>query len=147
VDPLRAHWDFDDLDATERRFRELLGAAADAAARAEILTQLARVNGLGGDFERGEELIRDAERSAGESVAAGIRVDLERGRLRRSSADAEAALSLFESAFEEAEEAGEAFLAVDAAHMAALASLDREGFLEADDARARRLRELADAGP
>lgn len=58
-----------------------------------------------------------------------MRIDLERGRLRRSSGDEEGALPLFESAFEGATDAGEGFLAADAAHMAALAAADRDGFL------------------
>jgi tetratricopeptide (TPR) repeat protein len=58
-----------------------------------------------------------------------VHIDLERGRLRRSGGDKEAALPLFESAFEAASEAGEGFLAADAAHMAALAAPDRGGFL------------------
>jgi tetratricopeptide (TPR) repeat protein len=59
-----------------------------------------------------------------------IRVDLERGRLRRSSGDKESALPLFESAYASARDAGEDWLAADAAHMCALAAPDREGFLE-----------------
>jgi tetratricopeptide (TPR) repeat protein len=58
-----------------------------------------------------------------------VRIDLERGRLRRSGGDKEAALPLFASAFEAAREAGERFLAADAAHMAALAAPDRDGFI------------------
>jgi tetratricopeptide (TPR) repeat protein len=58
-----------------------------------------------------------------------VRIDLERGRLRRSGGDKEAALPLFESAFAAASEAGEGFLAADAAHMAALAAPDRDGLL------------------
>ena len=95
TDPLRPFWDFDDLDATEARFRAL---------RAEALTQLARVEGLRDRFEEG-------------------------GRLRRSSGDKEAALPLFESAFARALEAGEDWLAGDAAHMCALAAPDKDGFI------------------
>ena len=58
-----------------------------------------------------------------------IRVDLERGRLRRSAGDQAAALPLFERAFDAAVEAGEDWLAGDAAHMAALAAPDRDGFV------------------
>lgn len=94
-----------------------------------MLTQLARVHGLRDDFDDGERLIAEAEALAGESAAARVRIDLERGRLRRSDGDKEAALPLFESAFEAAREAGEGFLAADAAHMAALATPDRDGFL------------------
>jgi tetratricopeptide (TPR) repeat protein len=58
-----------------------------------------------------------------------VRIDLERGRLYRSSGDSERALPLFESAYALALEADEGFLAGDAAHMAALAAPGREGYL------------------
>jgi tetratricopeptide (TPR) repeat protein len=116
-DPLRPYWDFDDLDATEQRFRDL---------RAEALTQLARVQGMRGHFEEGDRLLDEI----GEQTArVRVRVDLERGRLRRSSGDKEAALPLFERAFAAAQAAGEDWLAADAAHMAALAAPDRDGFV------------------
>jgi tetratricopeptide (TPR) repeat protein len=129
TDPLRALWDIDDLDGTERRLRDRLGSEASEAARAEVLTQLARVHGLRGDFAEGERLLEEAEGLAGTSEPAAVRIALERGRLRRSSGDKEAAVPLFESAFEIAVEAGEPFLGADAAHMAALASPDRDGFV------------------
>jgi tetratricopeptide (TPR) repeat protein len=116
-DPLRPFWDFDDLDATEARFRAL---------RAEALTQLARVQGLRQDYEGGDRLLDEV---AENEARVRIRVDLERGRLRRSAGDKEAALPLFERAFAAAVEAGEEWLAGDAAHMAALAAPDREGFV------------------
>jgi tetratricopeptide (TPR) repeat protein len=118
-DPLRPLWDFDDLDATEARFRAL---------RAEALTQLARVEGLRDHFEEGDRLLDELAGEADPRVR--IRVDLERGRLRRSSGDKESALPLFESAYASARDAGEDWLAADAAHMCALAAPDREGFLE-----------------
>jgi tetratricopeptide (TPR) repeat protein len=117
LDPLRPYWDFDDLDATEARFRAL---------RDEALTQLARVEGLREDFAAGDRLL-DEVTSPDPRVR--IRVDLERGRLRRSAGDKAAALPLFEAAFASAVEAGEDWLAGDAAHMAALASPDRDGFV------------------
>ena len=68
-----------------RRKREPLqgaaGAEEDDGLRAELLTQLARVDGLRGDFEEGERRVREAEALAGSSQRAGIRIDLERGRL------------------------------------------------------------------
>jgi len=124
-DHLRDLWDFDDLDGTERRLRARLDLEADDASRAEVLTQLARVEGLRGEFAAGERSIGRAEALAGDSVAARARIDLERGRLRRSSGSDEAALPLFESAFAIALDAGAYFLAADAAHMAALAVPDR----------------------
>ena len=128
TDRLRPLWDFDDLDGSELRFRELLATETDAAARAEILTQLARVEGLRGDFAAAEGLLERAA-SEGASEAAQIRIDLERGRIRRSAGVADEALPLFEAAFESAVRAGEHSLAADAAHMAALATSDRDEFL------------------
>ena len=118
MDPLRAYWDFDDLDTTEARFRAL---------RAEALTQLARVEGLRNRFDAGDRLLDEAATESDPRVR--IRVELERGRLRRSSGDKEAALPLFESAYAAARAAGEDWLAADAAHMCALAAPDREGFV------------------
>jgi tetratricopeptide (TPR) repeat protein len=125
TDHLRRYWDFDDLSASERRFRELLAQETDDASRAEVLTQLARVHGLRGDFDDGERLIREAETLAAESERAAVRIDLERGRILRSGGDPDAALPLFVSAYERGRRAGELYLAADAAHMAALAAPDR----------------------
>jgi tetratricopeptide (TPR) repeat protein len=122
---LRDLWDFRDLDATEQRFLGLLDEGA--AGKAEILTQLARVEGLRGRFEGGERLLQEAETLAGASPSATAHIKLERGRLRRSSGDEEGALPLFESAYEIAVEAGDEFVAADAAHMAALVAPDRAG--------------------
>ena len=64
TDPLRPLWDFDDLDATEARFRAL---------RAEALTQLARVQGLRGDYESGDRLLDEVSE---DDPRVRIRVDL-----------------------------------------------------------------------
>jgi tetratricopeptide (TPR) repeat protein len=128
-DPLRPLWDFDDLDATEQRFRALLEQESSAEARAGLLTQLARVQGLRGRFDEGEELLQEARANAGASAAAEARIQLERGRLLRSSGHEDGARPLFESAFATALAAGEQFLAADAAHMAALVAPDRAGML------------------
>lgn len=128
-DRLRAIWDFADLDATERRFRDQLELEVSDEGRAEVLTQLARVHGLRGDFSDGDVLIDDATALAGTNTIARARIDLERGRLRRSSGDRESALPLFESAFATAIEAEQDFVAADAAHMAALAAPDRAGLV------------------
>lgn len=125
TDRLRALWDFDDLDLSERRLREALADEPSDTGRAEVLTQLARVKGLRGEFGRGEEVIDEASTLAGESKVARARVDLERGRLLRSSGNRDAALPHFESGYAVALDAGELFIAADAAHMAALAAPDR----------------------
>jgi tetratricopeptide (TPR) repeat protein len=111
-DRLRALWNFDDLDESERRLREQLERETDDDGRAEVLTQLARVEGLRERFDESERLLVEAESLVGPHP----RIDLERGRLFRSSGRPDHALPLFVAAFERSE----GFIAADAAHMAAL---------------------------
>ena len=125
-DRLRPLWDFDDLDATEKRMREQLEGETSAAGRAEVLTQLARVRGLRGDFVTGDALLDEVAATEGRTPVVSARLDLERGRLRRSDGDPSAARPLFESAFEQALEERQYFVAADAAHMVALVATDRD---------------------
>jgi tetratricopeptide (TPR) repeat protein len=125
TDRLRPLWDFDDLDGSQRRLHEQLERETTDGGRAEVLTQLARVEGLRDRFDRGEELLYQAEALAGASSAARIRIDLERGRLLRSNGDAYGSMPHFEAAYNAAIKAGEMFIAVDAAHMCAIAAADR----------------------
>jgi tetratricopeptide (TPR) repeat protein len=120
-DRLRRLWDFDDLEATEQRFRAQLDAEETDSGRAEVLTQLARVQGLRGEFDACEQLVREAESLAGDSAIAEVRIDLERGRKLRSSGDAEGSVPFFETAFSRACENRLYYLAGDAAHMVAIA--------------------------
>jgi tetratricopeptide (TPR) repeat protein len=126
MDRLRPLWDFDDLDATERRLKDQLQREGSDEGRAEVLTQLARVQGLRDDFDGSESLLAEADALAGTSELARVRIDLERGRKLRSSGDQAAALPLFEAALARAEQAGEHFLAGDAVHMCAISVPDRE---------------------
>jgi tetratricopeptide (TPR) repeat protein len=125
-DRLRPTWDFDDLDGSQQRFRALLEEEQTDDGRAEILTQLARVEGLRDRFDEGDALLDEAEALAGSTPVVRVRIDLERGRLRRSGGDPEAALPLFEAAFETALAIPHEFLAVDAAHMVAIAAPELE---------------------
>jgi tetratricopeptide (TPR) repeat protein len=126
ADRLRPLWDFDDLDASEQRFRGQLELEESDAGRAEVLAQLARLQGLREEFEGCAKTLDEAEAFAGSSPTAFVRIELERGRMYRSGGDSEAALPFFESAFIRASGAGEYYLAGDAAHMCALAVPDRE---------------------
>jgi tetratricopeptide (TPR) repeat protein len=127
---LRPLWDFQDLDATEERLQAHLVLEDSAEEKALVLAQLARVAGLRGDFDAGDATLHEAAALAPDSEVAGAWIDLERGRLRRSGGDREAAMPLFESAFLRAREARDDFAAADAAHMAALAAPDRAAVLE-----------------
>jgi tetratricopeptide (TPR) repeat protein len=130
ADRLRPLWDFDDLDASEERFRTQLEQEESDAGRAEVLTQVARVHGLRDDFDTCAKTLDEAEALAGSSATARIRIELERGRMYRSSGDPEAALPLFESAFTRASQAAEYYLAGDAVHMCALVVPNREAMEE-----------------
>jgi tetratricopeptide (TPR) repeat protein len=128
-DRLRELWDFSDLDGSENRLREQLAAEETDEGRAEVLTQLARVEGLRDRFDEGEGLIVEAESLAGSSAVAKTRIDLERGRLLRSGGDPNAARPLFESAFASAVADERWFIAADAAHMVALVAPNRDAFV------------------
>lgn len=115
-DRLRPLWDFGDLDVSEQRFRAQLELETTDAGRAEVLTQLARVESLRDRFEQCDSLLDEAEALGG----AETRVLLERGRRERSSGQPGAGVAQFEQAFEHARATGEDVLAVDAAHMLAI---------------------------
>jgi tetratricopeptide (TPR) repeat protein len=120
-DRLRPLLDVTDLDATEKRLRDALGGETTDAGRAEVVSQLARVELWRGRLEAAHSLLDQAQGLAGNDGAANARILLERGRvLRRSDSDA-VALRLLEQAFEAALAAGQHFMAGDAAHACALA--------------------------
>lgn len=128
-DRLRRLWDFDDLPASDERLRAALGEEPDPIGKAELLTQLARLEGLRNHFSAGAELLDEAETLAGGVPVVDIRLRLERGRLLRSGGETPAALPHFVAAYQLALAERQDFLAADAAHMAALAAGSREGFL------------------
>ncbi len=125
ADRLRPLWDFDDLDATELRLRTQLETETSDAGRAEVLTQIARVHGLRDDFDGATRTLDEVEQLSSDDVVR-VRLDLERGRVQRSSGNPEQALPHFEAAFERACASGHHFLAGDAAHMCAIAVPDLE---------------------
>jgi len=122
-DRLRPLWDFDDLEATRERFLAQLAEETTDAGRGDVLTQLARVEGLRGGFERCDELLDEAEAVGGVTA----RSLLERGRRERSSGRDGAGLAEFRRALDLAQANGEDVLAADAAHMLALVD-DAEGW-------------------
>ena len=115
-----ALWDYDHPAETERAFRELLPqAAADPAYELELLTQIARAQGLQRQFEAAHTTLDTVERrlQTQDAATAQVRLLLERGRLYNSSGSAAQAKPYFEQAWELAQQAGEPGCAVDAAHM------------------------------
>ena len=123
-DRLDELWDFPDAQASESRLRRAADEETDAAARAELQTQVARALGLQGRFADADALLdtvssEDPAASAVPVVRA--RVALERGRLRNSGGDAAGAVALFHEAAAAAASARLLFLRIDALHMLAIA--------------------------
>lgn len=134
-------WDYNDPAATESRFRELLPRARRAAPAcylAELLTQIARTEGLQRRFEEARRTLGEAKAALAGAAGDGegdralrdrarMRVLLERGRVANSSGDRPGARPLFEEAWTIGSRlAGEkeAALAIDAAHMIAIVAPD-----------------------
>jgi len=119
-----ASWDYSDPAATEATFRAFLDATSEPANSEYVLqlqTQIARTLGLQGEFDRANSLLDTVQKGLSESSpVAQVRHLLERGRTLNSSGQAEAARPLFEKAWLSAQELGEDFHAVDAAHMVAI---------------------------
>ena len=129
LDPTRLDglWDFDDPSISEQRFRRALDeAAAGSCVAYELTTQLARALGLQGRFDDAAALL-DTVAAIGAALPPVVRVRLalERGRVLHSAGDPAAAVGQFRDALALADGIGEDFLAVDAAHMLAIADRDR----------------------
>lgn len=113
-------WNYNDPKVSEERFRQLLSQfAADSADTAEVMTQLARAQGLQARFEDAHTTLDAVEKSLQKDwIRPQIRYFLERGRVYNSSGHGDAARSMFLEAWELASKTvGEEVLAIDVAHM------------------------------
>lgn len=127
-----AMWDYNDPAESETQFRAMLAeaqaqASGDHALQAEILTQIARTQGLQREFDDAHATLDQTATMIGDSDAAPmvlararVRYLLERGRVLNSSKHPDAARPLFVEAWDTARAASIDGLAVDAAHMIAL---------------------------
>ena len=119
-----ARWNFDQPDSTEAVFRTYLSAArasGDADYLAQLLTQIARTQGLQRKFEEAQATLDEVEPMLGDTLlVARVRYLLERGRVFNSSKHPDQARPLFLAAWEQGRAAGADFYAVDAAHMMAI---------------------------
>lgn len=129
-------WDFSQPEATEAELRSLLPAASQLQGREqcyhiELLTQIARSQGLQKKISEARTTLEEAERLLEShvevcQVSAKIRWLLERGRLlvlERTPAQAHA---MFREAWVLASNSGEDYLAVDSAQMLALTEPPKE---------------------
>src|SRR5215831_16445139 len=112
-------WDFDHPAASEAKFREEAAALpADSTARLELMTQIARAQGLQRQFPEAHLTLDQVQPNLrGHPPRLSIRYLLERGRVYNTSHHPDRAVPLFRAALDQARGAGEDFLAIDAAHM------------------------------
>lgn len=119
---IETFWEYGDPAASEIRFRAAL-ATAKGDRRLELLTQLARTYSLRRRFDEAHAVLDGIDPDLpGAGPAPRTRALLERGRTFNSSGQRARALPLFVSAWEVARAHALDGLAVDAAHMAAIAS-------------------------
>ncbi|MEO8136084.1 MAG: tetratricopeptide repeat protein [Betaproteobacteria bacterium] len=123
-DDFESLWDYGQPLASESRFRQAMERFPNAGeAHDQLLTQIARTFSLRGDFVDAHRILDDVEtRLSAATTKVRVRYELERGRTFNSSGDTVRALALFGSAWERASTAGLDVLAIDAAHMLAIAS-------------------------
>jgi tetratricopeptide (TPR) repeat protein len=115
-------WDYNHPDQTETKFREiLLRFPEDDPAFLELLTQIARAQGLQRKFDHTYQTLDQVERRLNDIPSrAKVRYLLERGRVFNSSGKPEEACPFFEQALDIAKQLREDFYAVDALHMLAI---------------------------
>lgn len=129
-----AMWDYSQPEQTEQQFRSLLEQARsseDPEYLPQLLTQIARAQGLQGNFEAAHQTLDEVQTSLnGTMIVAEIRYYLERGRVFRSSSKVEEAIPLFLRAWETGIQVSEDDYAVDAAHMLGIAETTAEKRME-----------------
>lgn len=125
-----ALWDYEHPAQTEAAFRALLPqaqASGDASYHLELLTQIARAQGLQRDFAAAHETLDQVQALlTADPGRAEVRYLLERGRVLNSSGHPEEARPLFEAAWKHGLACHEDVHAIDAAHMVAIVAPPEE---------------------
>ena len=124
-------WDYNDPAGTKSKLRAVLAKAVasdDRGYHAELLTQIARAQGLQRQFDEAHATLDRADAMIDSDMRrAKVRLLVERGRVFNSSGSADKAKPLFVEAWELASGEGIDGLAVDAAHMVATVEVREEG--------------------
>ncbi len=114
-------WNYSDPAATETKFREKLPEAeksGDTDIYIQLLTQIARAQGLQGKYDDAHKTLDDAEkRLTEETKTARIRYLMERGRVFNSSGSKEKSKPMFLDAWALCQAEKNDFFGVDALHM------------------------------
>jgi tetratricopeptide (TPR) repeat protein len=123
-------WNYNDPAGTEQKFRQLLSdvrQSGDTSLELELLTQIARTQGLQQNFDDAHVTLNDVEsRMRPEDHLVRTRYLLERGRAFNSSKQRERAIPLFTDAMNLAIAHKLDFYAIDAIHMLGIAEPDAE---------------------
>jgi tetratricopeptide (TPR) repeat protein len=121
-------WNFSQPAETEQRFLELLPAAeqfGDRSYHAQLLTQIARAQGLQNRFDDAHATLDCVEKLLTDNpILPRIRYCLERGRVFNTSGQRLAALPFFQQAHDIALGDNQMRYAIDAIHMLAIADPD-----------------------
>ncbi|RSM34203.1 tetratricopeptide repeat protein [Aeromonas salmonicida] len=121
-----AQWNYQDPAASALRFHALLPEArttANLQLELELLTQIARTHSLQRQFAEAHQLLDEIEpRLTDATPRARLRALLERGRTFNSAGEKATARTLFEQAWQLGLKSKELYLAIDAAHMIAIAA-------------------------
>jgi tetratricopeptide (TPR) repeat protein len=111
-------WDFHDPAASEQRFRAFMETSQDPLFRSEILTQVARAQGLQNEFDEAQATLDEAEAMMPDDASeVRIRLLLERGRVLNSAGKPAESRPFFLDALAFAEQSKQDYYAIDAAHM------------------------------
>jgi tetratricopeptide (TPR) repeat protein len=108
---------YDDPEGSELRLTPLLERDLPIPYRAELLSRIARCQGLLRRFDEAHKTLDAGHALEPDDASSRIRLALERGRLHNSAGDKAAARPFFLLAFDVASAAHEDALAIDAAHM------------------------------
>ena len=116
-----ALWDYSHPEKSEEKFREIsLHIPENDPAYLELLTQIARAQGLQRKFDRAHQTLDQVEKRLSEYPSrAKVRYLLERGRVFNSSQKPERARPFFKQALDLSKQLAEDFYVVDAIHMLA----------------------------
>lgn len=116
-----ALWDYNKPDVTEMKFRDLMPqaqASGNTGYYTELLTQVARTQGLQNKFDEAHKTLDKVEKMLSDAmVRPRVRYLLERGRVYNSSGTPDKAKPYFMEAYELAKGSGEDYYAIDAVHM------------------------------
>ena len=103
-------WDYSNPEQTETKFREVLPQFPDCNERLELMTQVARAQGLQRKCDEEHQTLEEVEGQRDvDSSRARVRYLLERGRVFNASRHPDEARPFFEQAMKMAQELSEDF--------------------------------------